>query len=106
MDNQQKAQQRAYAALGRLLGQANTERLPAISWTITDGGSGPTLVGECNAADPIQRQDDFEAWRNALGAEAWPHGIRRGSGVHLHSAITDEEGVSISLAADVLDEEM
>ncbi|WP_406319128.1 hypothetical protein OHA77_17640 [Streptosporangium sp. NBC_01639] len=99
------SQQRAYATLGALLDRAGAEQLPVISWTITDGGSGPTLVGECNATDPIQRQDDFEVWRHALGAEAWPNGLRREGRVHLHAATTNEEGVVINIAADVFDEE-
>ncbi|GHH66591.1 hypothetical protein GCM10017673_12370 [Streptosporangium violaceochromogenes] len=98
--------ERRRADLGRLLERADAEQLPAIPWTITDGCSGPTLVGECVATDPIQRRDDFEAWRCALGAEAWPGGLRRGKSVHLHASINDEEGVSISIAAEVLAEEM
>ncbi|MFG1751436.1 hypothetical protein [Streptosporangium sandarakinum] len=106
LDERHGSQQRAYATLGRLLELADTEQLPAISWTITDGGSGPTLVGECVATDPVQRRDDFEVWRRALGAEAWPGGLRRGKGVHLHASAIDEKGVSISLTADILAEEI
>ncbi|MEU9832738.1 hypothetical protein AB0D67_14540 [Streptosporangium sp. NPDC048047] len=106
LDEQRGSQRRAYAALGRLLEQAVTDGLPAISWTITDGCSGPTLVGECIAVDPVQRQDDFEVWRRAISAEAWPGGLRRGEGVHFHASVADEEGVSISITAEILAEEV
>ncbi|MGW4664069.1 hypothetical protein [Streptosporangium sandarakinum] len=106
LDERRGSQQRAYTTLGRLLARADAEHLPAISWTITDGCSGPTLVGECVATDPVQRQDDFEVWRRVLDAEAWPGGLRRGVGVHLHASVTGEDGVSISLGADVLAEGM
>ncbi|MGW5689142.1 hypothetical protein [Nonomuraea sp. NPDC003754] len=99
-------QQECHATLGRLLQLAKAGGLPVIAWTITDAGAEPLIVGNCYASDPIQRQRDFEAWVNALGATEWPNGIHR-EGVmrlHAHRERYDDE-VSVSLTAEIADEE-
>ncbi|MGW4475952.1 hypothetical protein ACWENQ_40320 [Nonomuraea sp. NPDC004354] len=100
-------QRRAYELLGVLLERAAREDLPVIAWTVASAQSEPILAGHCEAVDPIQRQDDFEAWRSALGAEAWPNGIKQDYGIRLHASAVDQAtGVTVTLAAEVRNDEM
>ncbi|WP_433254446.1 hypothetical protein ACQPYK_12760 [Streptosporangium sp. CA-135522] len=99
-------QQEAYRALGGIIERTLQENLPVISWMLGDGGVGPLLVGECHAADPIKRQEDFYTWQAAIGAEAWPNGIKRMGGVHLHASTKDYDGVAVTLSADISAEEL
>ncbi|MFI0424581.1 hypothetical protein [Spongiactinospora sp. 9N601] len=105
-DERLSAQREAYRALGNLLERTGREELPPISWTISDGGTGPLLVGQCFASDPIQRQQDFYAWQAAIGAEPWPDGIKRSESIHMHAAKSDYDGVTVTLSADISAEEM
>ncbi|MET9340296.1 hypothetical protein [Nonomuraea sp. NPDC003804] len=107
MVEQSEYQRRAYEVLGVLLERAAREDLPVIAWTVASAQSEPILAGHCDAVDPIQRQDDFEAWRSALGARAWPNGIKQDYGVRLHASAADQEaGVTITLAAEIRNDEM
>jgi hypothetical protein len=98
-------QRQAYEVLGHMLEWTGRERLPVISWKVSDAKSGPTLTGECSATDPIERHSDFDAWRTALSAEEWPNGIRRDGCLHLHTSVADYEGVTIVIFADIYDDE-
>ncbi|MEU4718109.1 hypothetical protein AB0G06_00600 [Nonomuraea dietziae] len=107
MVDQFENQRRAYEFLGVLLERGAREALPAIAWTVASAQSEPILAGHCEAVDPIQRQNDFEAWRSALGAEAWPNGIKQEYGVRLHASATDQgAGVTVTLAAEIHNDEM
>ncbi|GAA3472235.1 hypothetical protein [Nonomuraea roseola] len=107
MAEQSENQRRAYELLGVLLERAAREELPVIAWTVASAQSEPILAGHCEAVDPIQRQDDFEAWRAALGAEAWPNGIKQDYGVRLHASVADQgAGVTVTLAAEIRHDEM
>lgn len=99
-------QHRAYTVLGQMLERMHRENLPAITWTIPSSNAGAILAGQCEATDPIQRQNDFEAWCEALGAEPWPGGIRSNSGVRLSASVADlYEGVTVTLAAFISNDE-
>ncbi|GAA2414529.1 hypothetical protein GCM10010404_85810 [Nonomuraea africana] len=99
-------QQRSHAVLGRLLQLAKDQDLPVISWTITDAGAGPLIVGNCYTTDPIQRQRDFDAWVNAVDATEWPNGIHRDGVLKLHAHREHYDGlVSVSITAEILDDE-
>ncbi|MFE3455538.1 hypothetical protein ACFXJ8_42160 [Nonomuraea sp. NPDC059194] len=107
MAEQSEHQRRAYELLGVLLARAAREDLPVIAWTMSSAQSEPILAGHCDAVDPIQRQDDFEAWRSALGAEAWPNGIKQDYGIRLHASVADQEArVTVTLAAEIRNDEM
>ncbi|MEV0589315.1 hypothetical protein [Nonomuraea sp. NPDC050310] len=104
---QRQAQRRAYELLGQLIERGERENLPVITWVLASANTQAILTGDCEAADPIQRQADFEAWKKSLGAEAWPNGIRSEAGIRLSASTVDpSEEVTITLSAFIANDEM
>ncbi|GAA1021466.1 hypothetical protein Aple_073680 [Acrocarpospora pleiomorpha] len=100
-------QQQAVKVLGQLLARVANEKLPIIAWRISSAQSESILTGHCEAVDPIQRQRDFEAWREAISAEPWPNGIKHERGVRLHASVVDHyEEVTITLTAEISTDEL
>ena len=93
------SQMDAYRSLGEMLEKAAREGLPTIRWTLC-ADDAASLVGECDAVDPVRRMRDFEAWMAFLGAVELPGGLRRDGWTHY----TASAG-TVTVMADLHDEE-
>jgi hypothetical protein len=99
-------QARAAATLTRILERAagEGEGLPPIAWTVqrTDAA----VVGRCHAAGRHERREEFIAWREAISrwtgraADVERHTDSLGT-VRLRARWQGEEGVQVSVAADI-----
>jgi DNA repair photolyase len=71
------------------------------TWTVSTA----RLTGQSYILDPVQRRADWEAWRAALGAEAWPE-HRSGIRTHLHAVAKDVDGLlDVAVIADLIEDE-
>ncbi|MBT2225995.1 hypothetical protein [Nonomuraea sp. NEAU-A123] len=91
-------QQRAAKVLEKLLARTINEKLPVISWTIASSASQAALTGHCDAGDAEQRRSNFEAWREALTANA----LSSENATRLHATVTDNYAdLDIALIAEI-----
>lgn len=95
-------QQQAVKVLEQLLARIANESLPVITWTLASSESAAALTGRCDAEDSTRRRSDFEAWREALGAELLPDEMLVDGGSRLHATVADTYAdLSVDLIADV-----
>ncbi len=95
-------QRRAAGVLAGLLERAHRDRLPVVTWSVSDAGA--RLVARCLAHDPAGRRADFDAWCQAL--DGTRREVRQGATTHLYAEARHYDGlVSVAVLADLFDQD-